>query len=197
VSPLASGPAMTTPLSHLLGGTAGIIATALVAIAALALLITPVFWASKHPVPRPRPGEGTGTGGTGESQPTLLGQARGGHGPQPGVAAPRLDGQYEDLLTHQAGTPHGKPASWVMVAVMLAAFVAGGLALITHLWWLLWTCAGIFVAAGLAAKAAGIMDDTVAYGSNPAAQPEPAQLGTDRVRAEGQPYPGVSREKTP
>lgn len=200
--PIASGPAMTTPLSHLLGGTAGIIATAVVAIVALALLITPVFWASKHPVPGPRPGEGTGIPGRGsarESQPTLLGQAHARHGRQPaGVPGTRLDGQLEDLITHRAGTPHGKRASWVLVAVMLAAFVTGGLALITHLWWLLWTCAGIFVIAGLAAKAAGIMDDTVAYGSNPATAPgAPREVGADRVRGEGQPYPGVRRETTP
>jgi hypothetical protein len=195
VLPLASGPAMTTPLSHLLGGTAGIIATAVVAIVALALLITPVFWASKQRT-QPRTGENTGAPGL-ESGPTLLGQARPVPGQGPGVTRPRLDAQHEDLITHGPGHPHGKPASWVAVAVMLAAFVAGGLSIITHLWWLLWTCLGIIAVAGIAAMSVGIMNDTVAYGSNPAAAPRAdRELGTDRVRADG-PYPGVSGETAP
>jgi hypothetical protein len=194
VSPLGSGPASTTPLSHLIGGTVAIVTTAVVAIIALALLIIPVFWASKQ---RTSGLQDTSSPAP-ESGPTLLGQARAEHGQQPGMRPPRLDAQHEDLVTHGPGHPHGKPASWVAIAVMLAAFLTGGLSIIFHLWWLMWTCLGIIAVAGIAAMSVGIMNDTVAYGSNPANVPRAAgrALGRERVRAEG-PYPGVSGETAP
>jgi hypothetical protein len=46
---------------------------------------------------------------------------------------------------------------------MIATFVTGGAAIITHLWWLLWACGAIVVLAVPAGKAIGIMDDTVAW----------------------------------
>jgi hypothetical protein len=49
----------------------------------------------------------------------------------------------------------------VLVAVIIAAFVAGGAALITGSWWLFWACAGIVVLSVPAGKIIGIMDDTV------------------------------------
>ena len=53
--------------------------------------------------------------------------------------------------------------------MVAAAFVAGGAAIITHAWWLLWTGIAVVVLAVPAGKAIGIMDDTVAWGSTPAA----------------------------
>jgi hypothetical protein len=57
----------------------------------------------------------------------------------------------------------------VLVAVVTAAFITGGLAIITHTWWLLWVCGAIVVLSIPAGKAIGIMGDTVAWGSTPAA----------------------------
>jgi hypothetical protein len=51
--------------------------------------------------------------------------------------------------------------------VAAAAFVVGGAAIITHVWWLLWTGIAVVVLAIPAGKAIGIMDDTVAWGSPP------------------------------
>jgi hypothetical protein len=65
---------------------------------------------------------------------------------------------------------HGRPASWVLVAMITAAFVAGGFALVFHLWWLFWAAAGVVVLAIPAGKVVGIMSDTVLAG-NPAMQP--------------------------
>jgi fatty acid desaturase len=56
---------------------------------------------------------------------------------------------------------HGRRASWVLVIVVVAAFCAGGVAIITHLWWLFWVCVGVVVVAVPAGKIVGIMDDTV------------------------------------
>ena len=58
---------------------------------------------------------------------------------------------------------------------MLAAFITGGLAIITHAWWLFRACTGIVVLAIPAGKAIGIMDDTVAWGSTPAATRDPSR----------------------
>lgn len=56
---------------------------------------------------------------------------------------------------------HGRVSSWILVSVVVAAFCAGGAALIVHLWWLFWACVGVVVAAVPAGKIVGIMDDSV------------------------------------
>jgi hypothetical protein len=58
--------------------------------------------------------------------------------------------------------------------VVVAAFTTGGLAIIAHAWWLMWTCAGICLLALPAGKIIGIMNETVAWGSTPAATHDPA-----------------------
>lgn len=80
----------------------------------------------------------------------------------------------------EGGHPHGKPSSWVVVAFVVAAFAVGGLSMITHTWW---TCAGIVVLSVPAGKAVGIMNDTISWGSTPAAV-KPSQ-----ARAESKPEP--------
>jgi hypothetical protein len=62
---------------------------------------------------------------------------------------------------------HGRPASWVLVAVIIAAFSVGGVALISHLWWLFWVCAGVVAVSVPAGKVIGIMHDTVVVDSGP------------------------------
>ncbi|HUN30906.1 MAG TPA: hypothetical protein VMU95_02720 [Trebonia sp.] len=56
---------------------------------------------------------------------------------------------------------HGRPSSWVIVAVVLAAFVTGAFAIVFRLWPLFWVCVGIFVLSVPAGKVLGIMNDTV------------------------------------
>jgi hypothetical protein len=59
---------------------------------------------------------------------------------------------------------HGRPVSWVLVGVLVAAFIAGGLAVVNHLWWLFWVCLGVTVLSVPAGKVIGIMNDTVLAG---------------------------------
>jgi hypothetical protein len=66
---------------------------------------------------------------------------------------------------------HGKPASWVLVGVIIAAFCAGGFAIIFHLWVLFWVCAGVVVLSVPAGKIIGIMGDTVVVDPGPRALP--------------------------
>jgi hypothetical protein len=90
-------------------------------------------------------------------EPTRHGTAPGRH--EPGEQA--LGGHHN---------LHGRPASWVLVAVITAAFVAGGFAVVFHLWVLFWVCLGIVLLSVPAGKVIGIMADTVLAG-NPADQP--------------------------
>jgi hypothetical protein len=62
---------------------------------------------------------------------------------------------------------HGRPRSWVLVGVVIAAFCAGGVAVIGHLWVLFWVCAALVVLAVPVGKMIGIMDDTVAVEEGP------------------------------
>ena len=84
------------------------------------------------------------------------------------VAAEHPAGSLPD--SHVNGNPHGKLSSWLLIGVVIAAFLAGGAAIITHTWWLLWTCVGVIVVAAPVGKAIGIMDDTVAWGSSPSSE---------------------------
>lgn len=147
----------TTPNAELLGTTAGMILTAVVAVAGLAVMIGAVFWADLRSATGrlrvPRRGEVSGSGTSAEISPD--------QGDNPWE---RLEHRH----VPEGGHPHGKPASWVLVAVVVAAFTTGGLAIIAHAWWLMWTCAGICLLAIPAGKIIGIMDDTVSWGSTPA-----------------------------
>lgn len=63
----------------------------------------------------------------------------------------------------------------MLAAVVIAAFTTGGLAIIAHAWWLVWTCAGIIVPAIPAGKVVGIMNDTVGGDITPPLAHEPSQ----------------------
>ena len=54
------------------------------------------------------------------------------------------------------------PGYWS--AFLIVAFVAGGLAIVNHLWLLFWVCLGITVLSVPAGKVVGIMNDTVLAG---------------------------------
>lgn len=64
---------------------------------------------------------------------------------------------------HPGGSAHGRPGSWLLVAVVLAAFAAGGVALIAQLWWLFWVCVGVVVLSAPVGRLVGIMNDTVQW----------------------------------
>jgi hypothetical protein len=64
------------------------------------------------------------------------------------------------LEPHQhAHGHHGRPISWVLVAIILAGFVLGGIALIIATLWLFCLAAGVVVLGGLAAWRGGVMED--------------------------------------
>ena len=55
---------------------------------------------------------------------------------------------------------HGRSASWVVTAIVIAGFIVGGIALpIGPTWWLFWTGAGIVVLGTIIGAAVHIMDD--------------------------------------
>ena len=72
----------------------------------------------------------------------------------------------------------GRPRSWVLVAVVVAAFCAGGAAIIAHLWPLFWACVGVTLLAIPVGKLIGIMDDTVEVVGWPDDQPPAADRGS-------------------
>ncbi len=84
-----------------------------------------------------------------------------------------------EALPTLGGHPHGKVSSWVLTGVVVAACVAGGAALILHLWWLFWVCVGVTVLSIPAGKVIRIMDDTVMWGGTETAQHETAQQEPD------------------
>ena len=85
-------------------------------------------------------------------------EARSGHHTAPGNHLP----SERPVSGHRH--LHGKPSSWVFVAVIIAAFVAGAFAIVYGLWWLFWICLGIAFLSVLVGKIINIMGDTVLAG---------------------------------
>jgi hypothetical protein len=55
---------------------------------------------------------------------------------------------------------HGRPASWVVTAIIIVGFIIGGIALpIGPTWWLFWTGTGIVVLGAIIGAAVRIFDD--------------------------------------
>lgn len=67
----------------------------------------------------------------------------------------------------ERGRAHGKPSSWVLVAVIIGASVTAGAALVAHLWPLFWACVAVVGVSIPAGKIIGIMDDTMTWGHAP------------------------------
>jgi hypothetical protein len=70
------------------------------------------------------------------------------------------------FVSQVPGTPvsfpsfHGRAVSWTVVGIIVAAFLAGGAALVWGpTWWLFWVSAGAAVLGGLIGLATGIFDD--------------------------------------
>jgi hypothetical protein len=165
-------PELRTSQVELLGTTTGMILTAVVAILGLAVLLGMVFLADGLP-----PAFRSKIRRGGASDSGRPGEISDGQGDRPWE---QLEGRH----VPEGGYPHGKPASWVLVAVVTAASVTGGISIITHVWMLLWACIAIVVLAIPAGKMIGIMDDTVDWGSTPAAtsDPQPSSPEADRGR---------------
>jgi hypothetical protein len=84
---------------------------------------------------------------------------------------------------------HGRPVSWLFVAVIIVAFVAGAFGLVFHVWPLFWVCLGIVVLSVPAGKLIGIMDDTVLDGDPSAQAGQEGQVAEDYGSAV---HPGVA-----
>ena len=165
-------PEIRTSQTQLLGTTTGIIVTAVAAVVGLVVLLVPVFLADNPPDVRRlitrRRRQVSGSRSTKEISS--------GQGPRPWE-------RVEDRDVPPAGHLHGKPSSWLLVAMVTGAFTTGGVAIIVHVWWLFWACAGIVVLAIPAGKLIGIMDDTIAWGSTPPETHDPPhhqEAGTGR-----------------
>jgi hypothetical protein len=70
------------------------------------------------------------------------------------------------FVSQVPGTPvsfpsfHGRTVSWTAVSIIMAAFLAGGLALVFGpIWWLFWVGLGAAAVGALLAMATGIFDD--------------------------------------
>lgn len=166
-----------TSQSELLGSTTGMVLTAVVAFLGLAVWLGSIFWTDAR-----QGGKRIKIGRGHANDISRSGEVSTGQGDRPWE-------QIEHRHVPRGGHPHGKPASWAVVGVVLAAFVAGGLALIGHAWPLFWTCAGVVVLCIPAGKAVGMMNDTVTWGATPAAAApreadakSPAQAVADRAR---------------
>ena len=164
-------PELRTSQVELLGTTTGIILTVVVAILGLAGLLGMVYLADGlPPAVRSKIRRDGASGGRNE-------ETSDGQGQRPWE-------QMEDRHVPEGGYPHGKPASWALVAVVTAAAVTGGISIILHAWGLLWACITTVALAIPAGKTIGIMEDTVEWGSTPAAtsDPQPSRPETDRGR---------------
>ena len=164
-----------TSNEHLIGSTTGMIVTAVVAVLGLAALLGMVFLADGWPYarhPKARPGEASDGGQVRDTSD--------GQGDRPWE-------QLDDRHVPEGRYPHGKPASWVLVVVTTAAFLAGGVSIITHAWVLLWACIAVVVLAVPAGMVIGIMNDTVDWGSTPAANATPQPPGRETDRGPDQP----------
>lgn len=71
--------------------------------------------------------------------------------------------QNDRPTAQPGGQAHGTLRSWLLVALVLAAFVAGGIALVGQVWWLFWVCTGVIVLSIPIGKVVGIMNDTVEW----------------------------------
>ncbi len=76
----------------------------------------------------------------------------------------------------------------------MAASVTGGISIITHAWWLLWACIARVVLVVPVRKMIGSMDDTVDWGSTPAATSDPQPQLQRLIAGRDQPTPTRSDE---
>lgn len=79
--------------------------------------------------------------------------------------APQANEQHKAIGGHRRR--HGRPVSWVLVAVIIAAFCAGGAAIIAHLWWLFWAGVAVVALSVPVGWGIGIMKDTVEVDPGP------------------------------
>jgi hypothetical protein len=92
----------------------------------------------------------------------------------------------------KAGHGRGRPSSWLLIGAVIAAFAAGGAAIVLHVWPLLWACVAVVVLAVPAGKAMRIMDDTVTWHD-----PLPEGQGGGQQEHGGAPPPASSSQLSP
>lgn len=82
-----------------------------------------------------------------------------------GAANAQESQEVVPFVSQVPGTPvhfpsfHGRTVSWVAVSIIMAAFLAGGFALVFAAWWLFWVALGMAAVGGLLALSTGIFDD--------------------------------------
>jgi hypothetical protein len=55
---------------------------------------------------------------------------------------------------------HGRPVSWVAVAIIVTGFILGGIGLVVGpTWWLVWTGGAVAAVGGILALTSGIFND--------------------------------------
>ena len=109
------------------------------------------------------------------------------HGPTEQGTAPGQHQPGEQPIGDHAHL-HGRPLSWVFVAVLIAAFVIGGFTVVMHIWPLFWVCLGLVLLAPPAGKIIGIMGDTVVNGDPSEQAGQGGQVADDYGSAV---HPGV------
>lgn len=84
----------------------------------------------------------------------------------PGSAGASAASDPAPFVSQIPGTPvyfphyGGRPVSWVAVSLIIAGFLAGGLALVFGpTWWLFWVGIAVAAVGGLMALSTGIFDD--------------------------------------
>lgn len=59
---------------------------------------------------------------------------------------------------------HGATVTaWIITAVIVLAFIVGGVALIAHTWWLFWVGVALFVVGVIGGRVTHIMDEVSEY----------------------------------
>lgn len=99
------------------------------------------------------------------------------------LSADTSDNTYREEPLGEHPHRHGRPVSWALVIVVIAAFCVGGAAVISQLWVLFWVCAGVVALSFPAGKLIRIMDDTVTVPPGPRARA--ASTGRDSAADPG------------
>ena len=99
-------------------------------------------------------------------RPSFAGSVGPGAEGLPGSAGASAASEPAPFVSQIPGTPvyfphySGRPVSWVAVSLIIAGFLAGGLALVFGpTWWLFWVGIAVAAVGGLMALSTGIFDD--------------------------------------
>ncbi|HEY3686865.1 MAG TPA: hypothetical protein VGL93_27770 [Streptosporangiaceae bacterium] len=95
--------------------------------------------------------------------PILRAAHEGGGEAEPYAGAAARTAPGSEPTPRPGGHAHGRVPSWLLVGVVIAAFIAGGVAVIDQIWWLFWAAVAVVVLSPAAGRLVGIMNDTVEW----------------------------------